>query len=142
MHILALAVLMALPGTPVQAHALGLDVKGHTAHRRPIVGESEPVRWTVTNIGDGRFDDVRLDVSVPPGWTLHDDQGCTHDGPYLHCDLGPLAGHAHRTFVFPMTARRPLGTVRLHAWTHPRVGTDSLPGPETSFPVTVVTHRG
>jgi hypothetical protein len=118
-----------------------LTVTGQASHLRPVVGEVEAVRWTVTNTGDGHLDHVRLVTSVPNGWAVKDGPGCTHAGTNLHCDLGGLDAGRRASVEIPMVVHRPVGAVQLRAWATGSVGRLNVPGPETSFQVVVVPHR-
>jgi hypothetical protein len=118
-----------------------LTVTGQASQLRPIVGEVETVRWTVTNTGDGHLDHVRLVASVPNGWAVKDGPGCTHSGANLRCDLGGLDASRRASVEIPMVVHRPVGAVQLRAWATGAVGRLSVPGPETSFQVVVVARR-
>ena len=147
--IAAAAVVLLFPGsltTPTQRAGpsvprYGLRVDGATKHRHPITGESEPVRWTVTNIGDRRLDDVRLDTTVPPGWNLAGAPGCQRTGVRLRCELGPLKVNRPATIRINLVARRPGHSFDLTATTAFRAAGQEFTGPTTSFEVAVVTSR-
>jgi hypothetical protein len=119
----------------------GLRIEGATKHRHPIAGESESVRWTVTNIGDRRLDDVRLDTTVPPGWTLATAPGCRRTGVRLRCELGPLKVNRPATIRIDLVARRPGHSFDLTATTSFRAEGQRFTGPTASFEVAVVTSR-
>lgn len=140
---LAAAGLLSLAtGAGAATHANNhLTVTGQASHLRPLVGEVENVRWTVTNTGDGHLDRVRLVASVPSGWTVKDGPGCTHAGANLRCELGGLDAGRRASVDIPMVVHRPLGTVQLRAWAAGSVGKLNVPGPETSFQVVVLGHR-
>jgi hypothetical protein len=123
------------------SHVSHLTVTGQASHLRPVVGEVDTIRWTVTNTGDGHLDHVRLVSSVPTGWIVKDGPGCTHAGANLRCDLGGLDANRRVSVEIPMIVHRPLGTVQLRAWASGSVGRLSVPGPETSFQVLVLAHR-
>ncbi|MDN3358081.1 hypothetical protein [Actinomadura sp. DC4] len=139
---LAAAGLLSLaPGAGAATHANHLTVSGQASHLRPAVGEVENVRWTVTNVGDGHLDRVRLVSSIPNGWTVKDGPGCTHAGANLRCELGGLDAGRRVSVDIPMVVHRPLGAVQLRAWAAGSVGRLSVPGPETSFQVVVVARH-
>jgi hypothetical protein len=118
-----------------------MAVTGQASHLHPAVGELEVIRWTVTNNGERHLDRVRLDTTVPNGWTVKEGAGCAHAGAYLRCDLGPLDAGRHASVDVPMVVHRPVGTVQLRAWAGATVGKQDVPGPETSFQVVVVPRR-
>ena len=119
----------------------GLRLEGTARHRHPIAKESEPVRWTVTNIGNRPLDDVRLDATVPPGWTLTAAPGCQSSRKGLRCDLGPLPVDRSKTIRLVTVARRPLLSFTLTANTRFRAARQDFTGPSASFKVTVVAQR-
>lgn len=129
------------PGAGAASHNNHLTVTGQASRLRPVVGEVESVRWTVTNTGDGHLDRVRLVASVPNGWVVKDGPGCTHAGASLRCDLGGLDAGRRASVDIPMVVHRPAGAVQLRAWAIGSVGRLTVPGPETSFQVIVVAHR-
>jgi hypothetical protein len=118
-----------------------VTVTGQASRLHPAVGETEIVRWTVTNNGDKHLDQVRLDTAVPNGWTVKEGQGCAHSGAYMRCQLGALDPGRHASVDIPMVVHRPVGTVQLRAWAGATVGKLDVPGPETSFQVAVVPHK-
>jgi hypothetical protein len=139
---LAAAGLLCLaPDAGATRAANHLTVTGQASHLRPVVGEVEVVRWTVTNTGDGHLDHVRLVSSIPTGWVVKDGPGCTHAGANLRCDLGGLDAGRRVSVQVPMVVHKPLGAVQLRAWATGAVGRLSVPGPETSFQVVVVARR-
>ena len=115
-----------------------VTVTGQASRLHPAVGETEIVRWTVTNNGDRHLDQVRLDAAIPNGWIVKQGPGCGQNGAYLRCQLGSLDAGRHASVDVPMVVHRPVGTVQLRAWAGANVGKLSVPGPETSFQVTVV----
>jgi hypothetical protein len=137
----AAAGLLCLAPDAGAVRAANLGVTGQASHLRPAVGELEIVRWTVTNTGDRHLDHVRLDTSVPNGWTVREGADCAHAGAYLRCDLGQLAPGRHASVDIPMVVHRPFGAVQLRAWAGGAIGRQNVPGPETSFQVVVVPRR-
>lgn len=143
------AVVLLKPGSPTTPTwsisapppRYGLRLEGTGRHRHPIAGESEQVRWTVTNIGNRPLNDVRLNTAVPPGWTLTAAPGCQSSRTGLRCDLGPLAADRSRTIRIEMVAQRPLLSFKLTARTRFRAAGQDFTGPSAAFEVTVVTRR-
>lgn len=119
----------------------GLTVTGQASHLRPVTGDTEIVRWTVTNTGDRHIDHVHLETTVPAGWVVKNGPGCAHAGADLRCDLGELGFGRHASVDIPMVVHRPLGTVQLRAWTGGTVGRMNIPGRETSFQVVVLPRK-
>jgi hypothetical protein len=138
---LAAAGLCCLAPGAGAARPYSLAVSGQANHLRPAVGDVEVVRWTVANNGDKHLDRVRLDTTVPNGWTVKEGPGCVHAGAYLRCELGALDARRHASVEIPMVVHRPLGPVQLRAWAGASIGRLNVPGPETSFQVDVVAHR-
>jgi hypothetical protein len=138
---LAATGLFGLAPAAVADRNYSLAVAGQASHLRPALGELEIVRWTVTNNGNRHLDSVRLDTTIPNGWTVKEGPGCAHTGAYLRCNLGPLDAARQASVDVPMVVHRPTGPVQLRAWAGATAGRLNVPGPETSFRVVVVPRR-
>jgi hypothetical protein len=137
---LACAVAPAASGAP---GGYGLSVVGGADHRHPLPGETQVLRWTVTNTGTRAWRRVRLQVTVPARWRARRAAGCRAAGHRLSCELGGLAARAHRrtTIRLVVPARPRYGTVRIRAATRAWDERYAFAGPTASFPLTVVRAR-
>jgi hypothetical protein len=130
-------------GSYVSYASYGLSVVGGANHRRPVPGETQVLRWTVTNTGTRAWSRVRLQVTVPARWRARRAAGCHAAGHRLSCELGRLAARAHRraTIRLVVPARPRYGTVHVRATTRAWSGRYAFVGPAASFPLTVVRAR-
>jgi len=121
----------------------GLAVAGSADHRRPVPGETQVSRWTVTNTGTRAWSRVRLQVTVPARWRPRRTAGCRATGRRLSCELGGLAARAQRRLVFRLVvpARPRYEAVRIRATTTAWSGRYAFAGPAASLSVTVVRAR-
>jgi hypothetical protein len=98
------------PGNPYASPTSdGLGIAGSANHRRPMAGEMQILRWTVTNTGTRAWHRVRLRMSVPRRWRPRHPAGCRAAGRWLSCELGGLAARAHRRITVRLVVAGPSG---------------------------------
>jgi hypothetical protein len=126
------------------AASFGLGIAGTADHRHPVPGETEVLRWTVTNTGTRAWRRVLLRVRVPARWRPRPAAGCRAAGHWVSCEVGGLAARAHRriTLRLVVSPHPSYGTVRIRGTTTAWIGRWPYPGPAASFPLTVVRARG